>query len=236
MYVFVFTNIPFSSFLHPVSLLHKSRTASAERSQPMPNKSSKRRHKLETAWYWPRLKHPTFVVSNTKQGPPKPTRSGWKSLVIPSWPPNYYFRGWKSLVIPNKQPWCFIGWGLGCANYLTNYGVSGPFSRDAPPVRIGTKHRDETIALGDFLEPVFREGDTERPLTPWKFNIAPEKWWLEDKPFLLGRYLFRGYVKLREGTWLLWFGVDVFIVGLWFVCLVFQEIYPLNGPLNLSII
>ena len=26
----------------------------------------------------------------------------------------------------------------------------------------------------------------EIPSTPWKFNIfAPEKWWLEDKPFLL---------------------------------------------------
>ena len=25
-----------------------------------------------------------------------------------------------------------------------------------------------------------------------KVNIAPEKWWLEDDPFLLGRELFRG--------------------------------------------
>ncbi len=31
--------------------------------------------------------------------------------------------------------------------------------------------------------------------TPPKFNIGPEKWWLEDKPFLLGRPIFRGYVK-----------------------------------------
>ena len=31
---------------------------------------------------------------------------------------------------------------------------------------------------------------------PPKFKIDPEKWWLEDDPFLLGRYLFSGYVKL----------------------------------------
>ena len=31
-----------------------------------------------------------------------------------------------------------------------------------------------------------------------KFNIAPEKWWLEDY-FLLGWYIFRGYVKLPGG-------------------------------------
>ncbi len=28
--------------------------------------------------------------------------------------------------------------------------------------------------------------------TPPKFNIAPEKWWLEDKPFLLGFGNFSG--------------------------------------------
>ena len=154
MYVSVFTNIPFSSFLHPVSLLHKSRTASAERSQPIPNKSSKRRHKLETAWYWPRLKHPTFVVSNTKQGPPKPTRSGWKSLVIPSWPPNYYFRGWKSLVIPSHNPWVFhrVCWGVLTTLVTT---VSGPFSRDAPP-RSGLARSIgmRPLPLGDFWNPI----------------------------------------------------------------------------------
>ena len=32
-------------------------------------------------------------------------------------------------------------------------------------------------------------------LHPPKFNIAPEKWWLEDDPFLLERPIFRGYVK-----------------------------------------
>ena len=37
--------------------------------------------------------------------------------------------------------------------------------------------------------------------TPQKFNIfAPEKWWLEDKPFLLGWWFFRGYVKLPGGN------------------------------------
>ena len=34
--------------------------------------------------------------------------------------------------------------------------------------------------------------------TPPKFNIAPEKWWLEDDPFLLGREPFRGYVRTRS--------------------------------------
>ena len=36
-----------------------------------------------------------------------------------------------------------------------------------------------------------------RPLwgTPPKFDIAPEKWWLEDDPFLLKRPVFRGYVE-----------------------------------------
>ena len=35
--------------------------------------------------------------------------------------------------------------------------------------------------------------------TPPKFNIDPEKWWLEDY-FPFGMAYFRGYVKLREGT------------------------------------
>ena len=30
------------------------------------------------------------------------------------------------------------------------------------------------------------------PATPPKFNIAPEKWWLEDDPFLLGLGNFSG--------------------------------------------
>ena len=29
------------------------------------------------------------------------------------------------------------------------------------------------------------------PLTPWKFNIAPEKWWLEDY-FPIGKATFQG--------------------------------------------
>ena len=35
-------------------------------------------------------------------------------------------------------------------------------------------------------------------LTPPKFNIAPEKWWLEDY-FLIGKVTFKGYVKLQGG-------------------------------------
>ncbi len=30
----------------------------------------------------------------------------------------------------------------------------------------------------------------------------PEKWWLGDDPFLLGRLIFRGCVSFREGIWL----------------------------------
>ena len=33
------------------------------------------------------------------------------------------------------------------------------------------------------------------------FNVVPPKqWWLEDDAFVLGRSLFKGYVKLRGGT------------------------------------
>ena len=39
---------------------------------------------------------------------------------------------------------------------------------------------------------------TESDGTPPKFDITPEKWWLEDD-FPIGRQLFRGYVKLRAG-------------------------------------
>ena len=34
---------------------------------------------------------------------------------------------------------------------------------------------------------------------PPKFNIASEKWWLEDY-FPIGKIAFQGYVKLREGS------------------------------------
>ena len=38
-----------------------------------------------------------------------------------------------------------------------------------------------------------------QPITPPKFNMAPEKWWLEDDPFLLGRYIFRGELLNFQG-------------------------------------
>ena len=37
-------------------------------------------------------------------------------------------------------------------------------------------------------------------ITPPKFNIAPERWWLEDYPFLLGLLLFRGYCLNFRGV------------------------------------
>ena len=50
-----------------------------------------------------------------------------------------------------------------------------------------------------FLKPKKKRGDKERKFTPWKFNIAPEKWWLEDY-FPIGKVTFQGRtVKLREG-------------------------------------
>ena len=38
-------------------------------------------------------------------------------------------------------------------------------------------------------------------VAPLKFNssFTPEKWWLEDDPFLLGRSLFRGELLNFEG-------------------------------------
>ena len=36
-------------------------------------------------------------------------------------------------------------------------------------------------------------------IMPPKFNIDPEKWCLEDDPFLLGRELVRGYLKFSGG-------------------------------------
>ncbi len=35
----------------------------------------------------------------------------------------------------------------------------------------------------------------KQKLTPLKLNIAPQEWWLEGKPFLLGRKLFRGDIR-----------------------------------------
>ena len=46
---------------------------------------------------------------------------------------------------------------------------------------------------------VYQKGNRIKTTTPPKFSIAPEKWWLEAC-FLLGRPIFKGYVKLREGT------------------------------------
>ena len=39
---------------------------------------------------------------------------------------------------------------------------------------------------------------TSQSWTFRKFNIAPEKWWFEDDPFLLGRPIFRCYLSLGE--------------------------------------
>ena len=49
-----------------------------------------------------------------------------------------------------------------------------------------------------------RWGGPEMLDTPPKFNITPEKWWLEDY-FPIGKATFQGlYVKLREGTIFRW--------------------------------
>ena len=50
----------------------------------------------------------------------------------------------------------------------------------------------------DLLDPVFRHEKS------WKLTAkASENGWLEDDPFLLGNPIFRGYVSLREGNFLL---------------------------------
>ena len=47
--------------------------------------------------------------------------------------------------------------------------------------------------MGVFLEPIAH-------ITLPETNIfAPKNGWLEYKPFLLGRPIFRGYVSFREG-------------------------------------
>ena len=56
--------------------------------------------------------------------------------------------------------------------------------------------------------------------TPLKFNIAPEKWWLEDY-FPIGKVTFRGYDKLlgvcfqalwfQDGRWQVTFETHLFI-------------------------
>ena len=51
----------------------------------------------------------------------------------------------------------------------------------------------------------------------WKFNIAPEKWWLEDY-FPIGKVTFQGRaVKLREGIW-------------FFYLFVFTKVWPFYSP------
>ena len=58
-------------------------------------------------------------------------------------------------------------------------------------------------------------------LTLPETNIAPENGWLEYKPFLLGRPIFRGYVSFREGIscGIVWVGDHV--------------LFPLFNPHNL---
>ena len=46
----------------------------------------------------------------------------------------------------------------------------------------------------------FQEGRSSNYTTPPKFNIAPEKRWLEDDYFPIGKVTFQGRtVRLREG-------------------------------------
>ena len=51
-------------------------------------------------------------------------------------------------------------------------------------------------------------------LTPPKFNIAPEKWWLG---FPIGKVTFKGYVKLQGGYWKFLIGFTNIIS--WFIFL-----------------
>ena len=47
----------------------------------------------------------------------------------------------------------------------------------------------------------------QQTITPPKFNIAPEKFWLEDEPFLLGLGNFSGLLLLNFGRVLDDFGL-----------------------------
>ena len=57
------------------------------------------------------------------------------------------------------------------------------------------QHKDDTSIYVDCMEQTIREVGLN---TPPKFDIAPEKWWLEDY-FPIGNVTFKGHVKLWEG-------------------------------------
>ena len=55
---------------------------------------------------------------------------------------------------------------------------------------LGMRFECDVLMYGKYEHVTCFYGDT-----PPKFNIAPEKWWLEDEfPFEIA-YFFRGYVK-----------------------------------------
>ena len=54
--------------------------------------------------------------------------------------------------------------------------------------------------FGSYGDALQRTSQRHKIITPPKFNIVPEKWWLEDY-FPIGKVTFEGlcHVKLREG-------------------------------------
>ena len=66
-----------------------------------------------------------------------------------------------------------------------NWGKHTHLSNTPPPFQLVGMQRGWTVGI---------------LLHPPKFNIAPEKWWLEDNPLLLGCYIFRGELLNFHGV------------------------------------
>ena len=86
------------------------------------------------------------------------------------------------------KPWKTHLWSVGFCCPFMGFPT---MSRIDLGIKMAQIQRDRSN-VGDFF-PIPKK--TTLP----KFNIAPEKWWLEDS-FLLGLYIFRGYVKLPGGN------------------------------------
>ena len=68
---------------------------------------------------------------------------------------------------------------------------------------------DILVVLLLFGELFFKD---ELGHTPAKLSIASEKRWLEDDPFLLVWYMFRGYVQLPGGSQAVLFLMNPFLL------------------------
>ena len=108
----------------------------------------------------------------------------------------------------NILPCFFLGW-RDVARRCHHLKMSPEDVTKEAAARAADEERAATEAAKAFAAEMMLGEDVEIWIlidTPPKINIfAPEKWWLEDDPFLLGRLIFRVYVKLREGMFVVIF-------------------------------